>query len=1138
MSSSIFKKYKQVPEVPHRKYSLGGLGGILVWLWFALPGWGAPMQPTITQVNSKNVVVGITTYINATANVPIKGNAEANKDIKIYDGATLVGTGTTDITGAYTITANLPLGNHSLTAIATDITGDSPPSTTATIAVETTPPTFVTAPRINGSATMNDSYLNYTSSNTVTINIADTGGSDLDFAASTFEVYDWGPAATPYATPLSVSGTLTNNSIDVLTYTLTTPTDLQTEKNKYEVKVTIKDKAGNTSSISRFAYRDTTPPPKPTFRIYDPDHNVFTGTGEPATNTPDVNGYVDYYPSMTIVADQNIAAKRIKFSGNAGTEGGPLNAPPPAGFGVRYVTAYISPSGGPAGSANTLGAGNSLNYATGDYTIAFTQLFTQAAASFYVISYDSVSLNSGVTWFNFTFANAAPPPPPPPTPPGNPSLTGWDTLRLLGPGLEFTDPYTIPLVTGLAQTNAAEQFVCLYNISPTSNWATTDYRVCQAIKPSGQNYVHTVGSYDSGDSWADLDGDFQWDVGEPFNDSSVSLTTPSDGRQFRLENVRNLSFPLIDSSLMYYRVMVLGAPNLYSSTLSAGYSHYHVSPPHLPTFNSLLYTPDNTDLRTTTPTSVMARVSTYGERDCGTTAHGVNTGAAFSAVSILNNLGVDISTPRTTTWTYTGCTWTGSLYKIDYNGVLNTSTMALPNGTYTVKLMVEDFMKQQLLDTSKTFKIDNVPPNPSNIFPGNASTVSSIPSFTADITDPPLADGTPGVGANMDLSLEQINPYKRIGLLATATSTTTLTLNIDTPIGGQALDHRSNALATGGALPPGGAIQVWQNNAAKTIVGLTEGSLASNATLTANGGGTISISMAAGSLTVGESYEVYYLIPHFDSNDGILKIAAVPTMPANAPGTYGTRITGRDKVGNVQTTIPITSIQMDPPVGTITLNGSPVDVYILGSPDAVCTTAGSTTPCTTITSDLIKGTSGTLVPDGTLVTVNLSSAAGVFVQTDANGIAADGFQVATATNGAAAGQIKFQVRSSSVNNFAAVTVGAMVGSASGNVTINMLRPKVTITKAVDVTSRAPSQVITYTITYTNNGNSISNNTTIKDLLPATLLYVPGSTKLNGVVQADGTVFNAGIGPSGEISVNAGSVAVSGTGTVVFQAAVK
>ena len=75
------------------------------------------VAPT-TPVLSSNALVN-------TNQVKLSGTAEANSTVTVYDGTAVVGTGTTNSTGAWSITTNaLSTGTHALTAKAADAAGN------------------------------------------------------------------------------------------------------------------------------------------------------------------------------------------------------------------------------------------------------------------------------------------------------------------------------------------------------------------------------------------------------------------------------------------------------------------------------------------------------------------------------------------------------------------------------------------------------------------------------------------------------------------------------------------------------------------------------------------------------------------------------------------------------------------------------------------------------------------------------------------------------------------------------------------------------------------------------------------------------------------------------------------------------
>jgi len=89
-----------------------------------------------------------------------------------------------------------------------------------------------------------------------------------------------------------------------------------------------------------------------------------------------------------------------------------------------------------------------------------------------------------------------------------------------------------------------------------------------------------------------------------------------------------------------------------------------------------------------------------------------------------------------------------------------------------------------------------------------------------------------------------------------------------------------------------------------------------------------------------------------------------------------------------------------------------------------------------------------------------------------------------------------------------------------------------LTKSVDDDTPARSQLVTYTIGYTNNGTYPATGVKITDAIPPNTTYFAGSTKLNGVVVTD---------PAGSSAisrgVDLGVVPAGGSGNVTFQVTV-
>ena len=97
--------------------------------------------PSITSFSPDSATVG--DGITNANMVTLVGTAQANSTIKVYDGATLLGSATANSSGAwsYTTTAALTDGTHSLTATATDTSGNtSTSSSVMSVIVDTVAP--------------------------------------------------------------------------------------------------------------------------------------------------------------------------------------------------------------------------------------------------------------------------------------------------------------------------------------------------------------------------------------------------------------------------------------------------------------------------------------------------------------------------------------------------------------------------------------------------------------------------------------------------------------------------------------------------------------------------------------------------------------------------------------------------------------------------------------------------------------------------------------------------------------------------------------------------------------------------------------------------------------------------------------
>ncbi len=186
----------------------------------------APSAPTIASFSNDSGVLGDGLTNDNT--LTFTGLAEANSTVKLYDGATLLGTTKAGASGSwsYTTTA-LSDGNHNFTAAAVDAAGNASAASAALrVAIDTTVPTapiiasFSTVPGIAGNGLANDNALTLTG----TVEIG-----------SSVKIYDG-------ATLLGTATAIANGSWSFVTTTLS--------DGGHNLTAAATDVAGNTSAIS------------------------------------------------------------------------------------------------------------------------------------------------------------------------------------------------------------------------------------------------------------------------------------------------------------------------------------------------------------------------------------------------------------------------------------------------------------------------------------------------------------------------------------------------------------------------------------------------------------------------------------------------------------------------------------------------------------------------------------------------------------------------------------------------------------------------------------------------------------------------------------------------------------------------
>ena len=244
----------------------------------------APVAPTITSFSTDSGIVG--DGITNDNTLTLTGTAEANTTVKVYDGATLLGSATANGTGAWSYTtAALANGAHSLTATATDAAGNTGVASTAlSVTIDTTAPvapsiaSFSTDSGVVGDGITND--------NTLTL----TGTAE---ANATVKVYD---GAT-------LLGSVSANGSGAWSYTTAALTN-----GAHSLTATATDAAGNTgvASTALSVTIDTTAPVAPSIASFSTDSGV---VGDGITNdntltltgTAEANATVKVYDGATLL---------------------------------------------------------------------------------------------------------------------------------------------------------------------------------------------------------------------------------------------------------------------------------------------------------------------------------------------------------------------------------------------------------------------------------------------------------------------------------------------------------------------------------------------------------------------------------------------------------------------------------------------------------------------------------------------------------------------------------------------------------------------------------------------------------------------------------------------------------------------
>jgi hypothetical protein len=246
----------------------------------------APVAPSIASFSTDSGVVG--DNITNDNTLTLSGTAEANSTVKIFDGATLLGSVKASVAGAWAYTtAALANGAHSLTATATDVAGNAGVASDAlAIRIDTIAPIAPTIASFSDDSGVVGDHI--TSDNTLTL----TGVAE---ANSTVKVFD---GAT-------LLGSVSADGTGAWNYTTAALTD-----GIHSVTATSTDAAGNVgaASAAQSVTVDTTAPIAPTIASFSPDtgaigDGVTFVTDLILNGTAEANSTVKIYDGVTLLGD-------------------------------------------------------------------------------------------------------------------------------------------------------------------------------------------------------------------------------------------------------------------------------------------------------------------------------------------------------------------------------------------------------------------------------------------------------------------------------------------------------------------------------------------------------------------------------------------------------------------------------------------------------------------------------------------------------------------------------------------------------------------------------------------------------------------------------------------------------------------
>ncbi|MBE0229851.1 BapA/Bap/LapF family large adhesin [Enterobacter hormaechei] len=388
----------------------------------------APVAPVITQaIDDVGTITGAIGS-GQTTNDPLPrlvGTSEPLATVNIYEGTTLVGTGTADADGNWTVDITVPLesGSHTFTAEATDQAGNtSTSSADFSLTIDTTPPalpvlTSITddvgnaaAPVANGGLT-NDARptLTGTAEAGATVTIFDNGV-QIGTAVATGGAWSFTPSTPladgPHNLTFSATDAVGNASAQTGGYTInvdaTAPVVPAITSIEDDVGTVTGPVTGTNPTNDTRPTLNGTAEANATVRIYD-------GTTLVGTVTADANGNWTLPQTSTTLTEgaHNFTATATDAAGNTSVASPIITinvdlTPPPAPTGLAVITNGTQVTGtAEAGSTVTItsSTGTVLGTAVADGSGSFNATITpaQTAGESLIVFATDKAGNAGIT---------------------------------------------------------------------------------------------------------------------------------------------------------------------------------------------------------------------------------------------------------------------------------------------------------------------------------------------------------------------------------------------------------------------------------------------------------------------------------------------------------------------------------------------------------------------------------------------------------------------------------------------------------------------------------------------------------------------------------------------------------------------